>query len=1256
MSPHWNSARGLSRLRHLLLCAAALCLPALAQAQTVWAATAPMSAARVGHTATLLPDGRVLAVGGKNQPSAELYNPATGRWDAAAAGGAATARREHSATPLHDGRVLVVGGQPATGGAPLASAHLYNPATNQWASAGTLGTARRGHTATLLADGRVLVAGGFDGGDARLASATVYDPAANSWAGAGAMQGARADAAATLLPDGRVLVTGGSADKGGELYNPATNSWQSEAGPAPAGQGARYRHSATVLPSGQVLVAGGFATANQTALNNAWLYDPPSNTWSSATTAQANLSSGRGGHAAALLPGGQVLLVGGTDGSSAIASTVLYDPAQPAGSQWSVPGDAVTARVNPVATLLPTGQVLLTGGSNAAGSTSYASAELYPTIPAATVTSASALPAARYLHTATLLPDGDVLVTGGVGGSNELLASSLRFRPATGQWTAAASLPQTHRYHSATLLPSGQVLVVGGQESLQQALLYTPAANTWSATTAIPEGRSSHSATLLPGGQVLLVGGWSGSGALASAYLYEPATAQWTAAGSMAAARYGHAAVVLADGRVLVAGGYGSSSGSTLTSAEIYDPATGQWTAAGAMANPRVGSAALLADGRVLVAGGTGVNPGGSAELFNPATGAWSSAAALPNSLYSVKLQPLPDGRVLLTDGAASTLALLYDPTAGPGGAWSQIGGTGQGRDFVSTTLLLDGRVLIAGGRRGNIKLDSAVLIDPRPAPASTRAPQLNTPASPVLRTGAALALTGARLYGDSAMDGGGGASSAHNLPLVQLQALQDGAIRWLRPASSSAGSYATQPLPAAPLPAGWYTARAIVGGLLSNPITLRAPTVPDAPQGLAATPGNASVQLAWSPPASDGGSAIIGYTVTVDGNPSACTASGCTISNLSNGTTSVFAVRAVNAAGPGAIAQASATPRTTPGTPQGVTATPGDGSVQFSWTAPDDGGAPISHYVVSMLSGRTTLCAASGCTIDNLANGVTYLFGLRAVNAAGAGPTVEIIATPRTVPGAPQGLTATPGDGRVQLAWSPPASDGGDAITGYTVTVDGNPAACTASGCTITHLTNGVAHAFVVQAVNAAGPGASAQASATPATQRRPQVPLPGGGDAEVEIGGAPPGCTVTQLVIDGVVPPGAPARAIFPLGVMRFTAESCAGATLVVRVTYPKSVADLRLMKHGPTGADPQPQWFELTGAQRSNGGRTVEFTITDDGEGDSERQAPGVIRDPFAPMATAPDVQPVPTLPAWGLALLALALSVLGRQRLPGKRYKL
>ena len=140
----------------------------------------------------------------------------------------------------------------------------------------------------------------------------------------------------------------------------------------------------------------------------------------------------------------------------------------------------------------------------------------------------------------------------------------------------------TARYdHTATLLPNGQVLVAGGfgGNYLASAELYDPATGLWTATGSMAAARFCHTVTLLPNGQVLVAGGFNdASGALASAELYDPATGLWTATGSMATKRDGHTATLLPNGQVLVAGGY---NGVFLASAELYDPATGLWTATG---------------------------------------------------------------------------------------------------------------------------------------------------------------------------------------------------------------------------------------------------------------------------------------------------------------------------------------------------------------------------------------------------------------------------------------------------------------------------------------------------------------------------------------------------------------------------------------------------------------------------------------------------------------------------------------------------
>src|SRR6266478_5596840 len=142
---------------------------------------------------------------------------------------------------------------------------------------------------------------------------------------------------------------------------------------------------------------------------------------------------------------------------------------------------------------------------------------------------------ARYVHTATLLPNGKVLVAGGGTGVSELSSAEL-YDPASGSWSPTGSLTTARNDHTATLLPSGKVLVAGGDSSsgyLTSAELYDPASGTWSATGSLNTARDNHTATLLPSGKVLVAGGFNSSGYLSSAELYDPTAGSWSATGSL---------------------------------------------------------------------------------------------------------------------------------------------------------------------------------------------------------------------------------------------------------------------------------------------------------------------------------------------------------------------------------------------------------------------------------------------------------------------------------------------------------------------------------------------------------------------------------------------------------------------------------------------------------------------------------------------------------------------------------------------------
>ena len=271
--------------------------------------------------------------------------------------------------------------------------------------------------------------------------------------------------------------------------------------------------------------------------------------------------------------------------------------------------------------------------------------------------------------------------------------------------------------------------------------------------------------------------------------------------------------------------------------------------------------------------------------------------------------------------------------------------------------------------------------------------------------------------------------------------------------------------------------------------------TVPGLVGSLSAEAGDEQVVLSWAVPSSDGGSAITGYEYQYSPNGSgwqAVSDVSATVSGLKNGTAYTFEVRAVNSAGKGAASSTSATPvapATVPGTVENLSATPGDGQVVLSWSAPSsDGGSAITGYE-ARLDGSTWEAVSGGAdtrsqAVSGLTNGTEYTFEIRAVNSVGKGPASSTSATPATVPGLVGSLSAAAGDEQVVLSWAVPSSDGGSAITGYEYQYSPNGSGWTSvSGLTVTvsGLKNGTAYTFEVHAVNSVGKGAESSTSATP-------------------------------------------------------------------------------------------------------------------------------------------------------------------------------
>lgn len=580
--------------------------------------------------------------------------------------------------------------------------------------------------------------------------------------------------------------------------------------------------------------------------------------------------------------------------------------------------------------------------------------------------------------------------------------------PGANTWLISTMTARTA--HTATLLPNGRVLVVGGTtgaNALASAELYDSTTKTWSEAGNLNTARFAHTAILLPNGKVLVVGGGHSANVHASAELYDPAINHWSnTVGSLITARYNHTATLLPNGKVLVVGGRDSGNGALFAS-ELYDPASNIWSSASDDVFPdtRYGhTATLLPNGKVLVAGGRNILWLSSTVLYNPSNQTWSAIPNMnaPRSGFTATL--LPNGQVLAAgglkaEGSLSTTDDRYDPMIN---TWISGSGLSTGRYFHTATLLPNGKVLVAGGYD-----DSSAPVS-YPASAESydsglgfvtfRRPTLSAVDSLTAGSGQTLSLTGTLLTGDSEASGGSTSSSANNQPVTQLRRLDNNAEVSVLPAGSSATSFISRPLGL--LAAGQYRLTAFSNGIpsVSRLASVLAPALTISPSLLPAGTYNSSYNQTLS---GAGGTASYAFSVLSGSLPAGMTLSPggqLTGTPSETGYFNFTAQAADSTAGIGPFSgQQSYTllvNALTPGAPTLLKLVPGNSQMRVFFTPPADTGAPLI-YTVSCTGtdgSHTGTGGSSPITVTLLTNNVSYSCSVKATNSAATGASSDIM------------------------------------------------------------------------------------------------------------------------------------------------------------------------------------------------------------------------------------------------------------------------
>jgi hypothetical protein len=717
---------------------------------------------RAGNTTTLLGTGEVLVAGGGSTPrSTELLDPYAGT--VTLGPDMAVARQHHTATVLPTGKVLVAGGGTAT-------AELFDPITRTFAATAPMSKARTGHAAVRLRDGRVLVAGGDDSG----ATAELYDAVKGTWTTTTPRLSTGGGTLVTLAT-GKPLFRG---NDGAEVFDAAAaggaGAWSLE--PLSPPFGANPTPVITRARDGRLFTAtndGCFSLGIEMCQGTVWMLDLAAGQGSTV----ASFIFGRVEPTAALLPDGTIVYAGGTPGLT-VKTAELVRPGPP--GTISTDGPTATGHADATSVVLPGGDVLVIGGTQATIDRR--------TYVGAFHDSAGPMITPRVAATMTRLHDGTLMVSGGgsAQGITPSIASIETFDGRTDLFSAGGDLTVERFHHTATTLASGKVLVTGGAMTTPftihaSAEIYDPAAaigaRTHATASAMSLARMDHVATLLPSGEVLVTGGClarfnqfeacKADKVSKLAELFDPATEKFIELPPMTTARSNHGAVVLPSGKVLIVGGGDAS-------AELYDPLTRTFKATQPSGSPREGRTAhLLPNGRVFVAGGATQAP----DLFDPTTETWSFAGALPAQFPETLWGTKPDGRLVSAGGLGAVdgvngVESMFDPLAASpqAGSFQQVASDSRpAREDGAMALAGTGELVVAGGspcHGGCFSLPAALAaIHEDGAPPSARPVITAVPLA--VTAGTKVTITGSGFANGPEGSSGTHGSSATNHPLA---------------------------------------------------------------------------------------------------------------------------------------------------------------------------------------------------------------------------------------------------------------------------------------------------------------------------------------------------------------------------------------------------------------------------------------------------------------------------------------------------------